>query len=70
MKTASEKKIERAIESYPDFTTERTARSFARGYIDPVWILQGPGKYRDHFLVANREHARRLTKTGFRAIEV
>ena len=70
MKMTNEKKIERAIESYPDFTTERTARSFARGYVDPVWILQGPGKYRDHFLVADLKRTMRLKKTGFKAIEV
>ena len=62
--------IERAIESYPEFNTERKARRFASGYIDPVWILRGPGKYRDHFLVADQKHTARLKNTGFSAIEV
>jgi hypothetical protein len=70
MKTANAKAINRAIESYPEFDTERKARRFASGYIDPVWILCGPGKYRGHFLVADQKHTARLKKTGFKAIEV
>lgn len=64
------KAIERAIQSYPEFDTERKARSFARGYVDRVWILRGPGRFRNHFLVADRNHAARLQETGFKAIEV
>lgn len=68
--TKKEKAIERAIANYPEFNTERKARSFASGYVDAVWILRGPGKYRDHFLVANRAHTKRLVTNGFQAIEV
>ena len=72
MKTANKKTraIERAIESYPDFDTQRKARSFARGYVDRIWILKGPGKYRNHFLVAGENYIARLKKIGFRAVEV
>ena len=69
-KKAITRTIERAVESYPEFNTERKARSFASGYVDPVWILQGPGRYRGHFLVADEKHATRLKKTGFKTIEV
>jgi hypothetical protein len=64
------KATERAIQSYPEFDTERKARSFARGYIDRVWILRGPGRFRNHFLVAGGNRAARLRKNGFKAIEV
>lgn len=64
------KAIERAIQRYPEFDTERKARSFARGYVDRVWIMRGPGKFRNHFLVADGNRAARLRKTGFKAIEV
>ncbi len=64
------KAIERAIQSYPEFDTERKARSFARGYVDRVWILRGPARFRNHFLVADEKHAARLKETGFKAIEV
>ena len=62
--------IERAVQSYPEFDTERKARSFARGYVDRVWILKGPGRFRNHFLVADEKHTVRLKKAGFKAIEV
>ncbi len=65
-----EKAIERAIESYPDFNTQRKARSFARGYVDRIWILRGPAKYRSHFLVVGENYAIRLKKIGFRPVEV
>ena len=69
-KSKATKAIERAIQSYPEFNTERKARSFASGYVDKVWILRAPGKYRGHFLVADSSHAARLKGHGFQAIEL
>ncbi len=68
-KEVTARMVKNAIERFPDFNTERKARSFASGYIDRVWILKGPGRYRSHFLVADLKSAVRLKKNGFQAIE-